>query len=579
MSNPFLLFEFPGTDGYPHPLRFADPLRVIAAHDPEHVRAAFREAEEARRAGCWVAGYVAYEAATGMDPALQTRESMGMPLVWLGVFAAPSSAPVPEGATFRVGEWQPSIRSGAWARSVAVVREAIARGETYQANLSLRFRAAFSGNPLAFYRRLRRAQRSAYCAYMDLGRYKIVSASPELFFRTDGGRITARPMKGTAPRGRWEEEDAMRAEQLLASSKERAENLMIVDLLRSDLGRVARVGSVRVPELFTLERYPTVLQMTSTITADLDPRVTLEDLFGALFPCGSVTGAPKSSTMRLIAALEDSPRGVYCGAVGYAGPAGEAVFSVPIRTAVVDTDEGVAEYGAGAGVTWDSEADAEYAEVRAKAAVLAEEWPSFSLLETLKLERGKYVLLERHLDRLFSSARHLDVPVDEHDARLALECCAREHSRGAWRVRVLVAEDAAVRVEAEPMQPLPEGALPIVLAAEPVCRQDRFLYHKTTHRSMYERRRARRSDVYDVLLYNEEGELTEFTTGNLVAEIGGVLLTPPRGCGLLAGTLRSELLESGRISEGILHRNDLDRAARLWLINGVRGWVPVRVVQ
>jgi para-aminobenzoate synthetase/4-amino-4-deoxychorismate lyase len=502
-----------------------------------------------------------------------------MPLVWLGVFAAPSSAPVPDGGAFHVGEWCPSMGPDAWARGFAAVREAIARGETYQANLSLRFRATFSGDALAFYEGLRRAQRSAYCAYLDLGRYKIVSASPELFFRTDDGRITARPMKGTAPRGRWEEEDVMRAAQLLASPKERAENLMIVDLLRSDIGRVARVGSVRVPELFTLERYPTVLQMTSTITADLDPHMTLEDLFGALFPCGSVTGAPKSSTMRLIAALEDSPRGVYCGAVGYAGPAGEAVFSVPIRTAVVDTDEGVAEYGAGAGLTWDSEADAEYAEVRAKAAVLAEEWPPFSLLETLKLERGKYVLLERHLERLLSSARHLDVPVDERDARLALERCAREHSRSAWRVRVLVAEDAAVRVEAEPLQPLSEGALPIALAAEPVCRQDRFLYHKTTHRSMYERRRARRSDVYDVLLYNEEGELTEFTTGNLVAEIGGVLLTPPRGSGLLAGTLRSELLESGRIIEGILHQNDLNRASRLWLINGVRGWVPVRVVQ
>ncbi len=579
MSDPFLLFEFPGADGCLSPLRFADPLHVISAHDPEHVRPALREAEAARLAGCWVAGYVAYEAATGLDPVLQTQESMAMPLVWLGVFAAPSSAPLPEGGKFRVAEWRPSMGPTAWARGVAAVREAIARGETYQANLSLRFRAVFSGDPLAFYGLLRRAQRSAYCAYMDLGRYKIVSASPELFFRTDGGRITARPMKGTAPRGRWEEEDAMQAEQLLASPKERAENLMIVDLLRNDLGRVARVGSVRVPELFTLERYPTVLQMTSTITADLDTRVTLEELFGALFPCGSVTGAPKSSTMRLIAALEDSPRGVYCGAVGYAGPAGQAVFSVPIRTAVVDTVKGLAEYGAGAGVTWDSEADAEYAEVCAKAAVLAEEWPAFSLLETLKLERGKYVLLERHLDRLLSSARHLGVPADERDTRLALERCAQERSRGAWRVRVLVGEDAAVRVEAEPLQSLPEGALPVALAAEPVCRRDRFLYHKTTHRSTYERWRARRPDVYDVLLRNEAGELTEFTTGNLVAEIGGVLLTPPRGCGLLAGTLRSELLESGRIIEGILHEKDLDQASRLWLINGVRGWVPVRVVE
>ncbi|MBA2364278.1 MAG: aminodeoxychorismate synthase component I [Chloroflexia bacterium] len=577
MSDPLLLFEFPGPNGCPRPLRFADPLRVIAAHDAGQVRPALWEAEAARRAGCWVAGYVAYDAAPGLDPSLETQESVGMPLVWLGVFAAPSSAPLPEGGAFRIGEWRPSIGADTWAHGVAVVREAIERGETYQANLSLRFRTAFAGDALAFYERLRRAQRSAYCAYLDLGRYQIVSASPELFFRTDCGQITTRPMKGTAPRGRWEEEDAVRAEHLLGSPKERAENLMIVDLLRSDLGRVARVGSVRVPELFTLERYPTVLQMTSTITADLDPRVTLEELFSALFPCGSVTGAPKSSTMRLIAALEDSPRGVYCGAVGYAGPMGEAMFSVPIRTAVVDT--GTVEYGAGAGVTWDSDADAEYAEVRAKAAVLTEERPPFSLLETLKLEQGRYVLLERHLNRLLSSARHLDVPADERDTRFALDRCAREHSDGAWRVRVLVGEDATVRVEPEPLRPLPKDPLPVALATELVCREDRFLYHKTTHRSAYERLRTRRPEVYDVLLRNEEGELTEFTTGNLVAEIDGALLTPPRACGLLAGTLRAELLESGRISEGILRPNDLDRASRLWLINGVRGWVPVHIVE
>jgi para-aminobenzoate synthetase/4-amino-4-deoxychorismate lyase len=407
----------------------------------------------------------------------------------------------------------------------------------------------------------------------------VASASPELFFRVDGGRITARPMKGTAPRGRWEEEDAAMAERLLTSPKERAENLMIVDLLRSDLGRVARVGSVRVRNLFTIERYPTVLQMTSTITAELDPRTTLEDLFGALFPCGSVTGAPKASTMRLIAELEGSPRGVYCGAVGYAGPGDEAAFSVPIRTAVVDTAEGVVEYGAGAGVTWDSDAAAEYAEVRAKAAVLTEERPPFFLLETLKLERGEYALLERHLARLLSSARYFGVPASEGDVRHALNGYATQHPRGAWRVRLLAGEDGVPRVEGRPLEPLPEGPLPVALAAEPVRRADRFLYHKTTHRAVYERRRARRPDVYDVLLHNEEGELTEFTTGNLVAELGGALLTPPRECGLLAGTLRAELLESGRIREGILQPDDLGRASRLWLINGVRGWVPVRVVE
>lgn len=575
-SDVLLVFDFADRAGAPRRLHFTRPLEIITAHAPREVRPALGRVRRAAEAGLYAAGFVSYEAAPAFDPALAVRPPSALPLLWFGVFAAPDFDAAPETAgDFRLSRWTPTVDWPAYARNFAAAREAIARGDTYQLNYSFRLRAGFDGDPLALYRRLATAQRAHYCAYLDTGRFKILSASPELFFNLSGREIETRPMKGTARRGLWPAADEALAAWLAASEKNRAENVMIVDLLRNDLGRVAETGSVRVRDLFRVERYPTVFQLTSTVEARARAGVALEDVFAAAFPSGSVTGAPKVSTMRLIAALEDTPRGVYCGSVGLVSPGGDATFNVAIRTLVIDAETGAAEYGVGGGITWDSEARDEYEEALTKAAVLAEERLRFELLETLRLEGGEYFLLERHVRRLSESAAYFDFELPRGEVLRALAEHARAYGREARRVRLLVSENGAARVESEPLRQLPEPPLPIALARSPVARADRFLYHKTTRREIYDAHRALRPAAFDVLLWNEDGELTEFTNGNFVAEIGGRCLTPPRECGLLAGTMRAELLDGGEIEEATLTRADLARASRLWFVNSVRGRVPV----
>ena len=433
---------------------------------------------------------------------------------------------------------------------------------------------------------MRAAQGAGFHALLELDGYTIVSASPELFFRTAHGVIEARPMKGTRPRGRWPAEDRALAEGLRASEKERAENLMIVDLLRSDIGRIAQTGSVEVPRLLEVERYRTVHQMTSTIRARLRPGTTLTDVLGALFPCGSVTGAPKISTMELIAELEDSPREVYCGAIGLAGPDGDAAFSVPIRTVWIDHARGMAEYGVGSGITWDSTVDAEHAELLAKAAVLEERWPRFRLLETMRLEEGEVRRLERHLARMAASADYFGFAFPEARVRASLETAARRHAGGARRLRLTLGPAGDHRLDDEPLDrvgtpaPVPPGDGPapaeVTLGAHPVDARQRFLYHKTTLRAPYDALRARH---FDAVLWNERGEATEMTLGNLVAEVDGRRVTPPLEAGLLPGCFRAELLERGAVEEGVVTLETLRAAPRLWRINSVREWEEVRLAK
>jgi para-aminobenzoate synthetase/4-amino-4-deoxychorismate lyase len=379
-------------------------------------------------------------------------------------------------------------------------------------------------------------------------------------------------MKGTAARGRFAEEDDVRKAALRASPKERAENVMIVDLLRNDLGKLALSGSVRVPELLTLETYPTFHTLTSTITATLPESVRLTDIFRALFPCGSVTGAPKVSTMKLIRELEPSPRGVYCGAIGLVKPGGDAIFSVPIRTLVLSQHG--AEYGVGGGVTWDSRAENEYHELGVKASIVTDPEPDFSLLETLLWDGNVCVRLARHVARIQKSAAFFGFALDERVLRGMLLEHVQNHPDTPRRVRMLVSRDGTVTVESSPFTPSTKP-LSVALAKEPVESRDTFLCHKTTRRSVYEARRADAPDADDVLLWNENGELTEFTIGNLVLELDGKRLTPPREAGLLNGVMRQEELEAGRITERKLYPQDLARADKVWRINSLRGWQEV----
>jgi para-aminobenzoate synthetase / 4-amino-4-deoxychorismate lyase len=462
----------------------------------------------------------------------------------------------------------------------------------YQVNHTVRFRAECGLAPRDVHDALTRARHGRYHALIETAEWAIVSASPELFIDVRAGVITARPMKGTARRGRWSEEDDAAAADLQRSEKDRAENLMIVDLLRNDLGRVAQFGSVEVRDMFAVETYPTVHQLTSTISAQLRDDVSLCDIFAATFPCGSVTGAPKVAAMQRIAALEPTPRGAYCGAIGVIRPDGSATFSVAIRTLVIDRAKRTAVYGAGGGITWDSAADAEYDEVLVKAALLADtDGPTFDLLETMRIEDGRVKRRDLHLARLAASARYwgfaADVRSRADDALRRLEQGAPD---GTWRVRMTVSRDAhvsiaRVRMEAgavegvDPRQASgrPAGDAPFVRLAEtPVDSRDPLLHHKTTARDVYDRRRAEYPDGFDVLLHNERRCITEFTIGNVVCELDGELITPPRDAGLLGGTFREELLRDGVVREADIPVADLARMSRMWLINSVREWVEVR---
>lgn len=569
------------TPGAERSFELARPVGTLEAGRPGEVVEVLAEAQAAAEGGLWVAGFVAYEAAPGLDPALAVRPRgpadpfPDLPLAWFGLFAERRGAEPPRPPT-EVPEpptWRASVDRVTYDTAVARIREAIAAGDTYQVNHTFRLRATLGRDDRELYRDLALAQRGAYAAYLNLGRYRICSASPELFFRLDGNRITTRPMKGTAPRGRWLEEDEEAARRLAASAKDRAENAMIVDLLRNDLGRISVPGGVAWDQLFRVERYETVWQLTSTITAELRPDVDLVGIFRALFPSGSVTGAPKVSTMRLTAELEDSPRGVYCGAVGYLAPpdadAPRARFNVAIRTAVVDVETGIAEYGVGGGVTFDSSAATEYEEALAKARVLGPR-PAFALFETLRFEPSTgFADLAEHLGRLAASAAYFGFPFDRDAALAALGAAVGEEPT---RVRLVLERDGTCSTELGPLPPAPSGPVRVALDEEPVDPADVWLYHKTTRREPYERRRRRRPDVEDVVLTNVLGEVTETTIANLAVRLDGAWVTPPREAGLLPGTLRERLLREGRLRERRVRIEEARAAEALALVSSVRGW-------
>jgi len=582
------------TPSRPSSLVLRDPVGVIEARNPANVPQAIRDVEAAVSEGRWAAGFISYEAAPGFDPAMAvlTRDTGDpfhqLPLVWFGIFAgaerrgpdAAASEDAPDEPTPALS-WSPSIRRAAYEEGVERVRDLIRSGDIYQANYTFRLRAAMEADPRTVYAELCRAQRSSYCASLRAGRYRILSASPELFFRIDGDRVTTRPMKGTATRGRWTAEDDATAEALRASPKDRAENAMIVDLLRSDLGRISRPGSVAFPALFQTERYETVWQMTSTVVSRLATGHRLVDVLRALFPSGSVTGAPKIRAMEVIRDLEDSPRGVYTGAIGYVAPPGtpgpRACFNVAIRTIVVDDARGVAEFGVGGGITWDSTSRGEFAEAIAKTRVLTERRPRFGLIETLAFEPGTgFRRLDAHMDRLRASARYFGFPFDDTEIRRAMEKQGAGIEDDA-RVRCVLWEDGRLEVEASPMPGRPEGPVSLAIDEQPVDDRDPMLFHKTTLRRAYEEAEARHPEADDVLLVNRRGEITESTIANVAVRLGGRWWTPPLESGLLPGVERAAALATGRVQERVISGRDVRRAEGLALLSSVRGWRPAKL--
>jgi para-aminobenzoate synthetase/4-amino-4-deoxychorismate lyase len=572
------------TPGAERCFEFAGPAGLLVAEDVAGVAGVLEAVEQASAAGLWAAGFLAYEAAPAFDPAFRVRPPDGgvasrCPPAWFALFEERRAVPPPEvGAEYALAAWEPTVTAAEYDAAIAAVKERIAAGDTYQVNYSFRLRSRLQGDPRSFYADLIRSQRGAWAAYIDTGLQVVASASPELFFEFEDGMLTSRPMKGTARRGRWIAEDLALADALGRSGKDRAENLMIVDLIRNDVGRISDFGSVAVTALFDIERYDTVWQMTSTVTARPRPRTRLADVFGALFPCGSVTGAPKVATMEIIAGLETASRGPYCGAVGWVAPGGHrAAFNVAIRTAVIDPASGEVEYGTGGGVTWDSTAGGEHAEALVKAKVLTERRPEFELLETLRWEGTAYWELERHLARLEASAAYFRFRFDREPVLAELEAAGIAAGDGLARVRLTLSADGRPRALWSTLELSRE---PVRLAVDdtPVDSSDPMLYHKTTSRAAYEDRLARHPEADDVVLVNEAREVTETTIANVLVRLDGMWYTPPLDSGCLPGIHRECLLEEGRVAERRLTPADLRRAEKLAVANSVRLWRPARLV-
>lgn len=567
-------------------LTFADPVACLAATRPEDVLPVLRRVEEAVAAeGLCAAGYVAYEAAAGLDPALPVHHLESGPLLKMGLYRdAVVQDGLPEsGEAYSVRGWEPSLALPEYRQQVERIKEWIASGDTYQVNLTMQLQSVFNGSPMSWFQSLLRSQAPRYAAYLEDESQVVCSVSPELFFRMEGDEIVCRPMKGTCSRGRTEQEDVARARALMSSAKDRAENLMIVDMMRNDLGRIATTGTVVADPLFTVERYPTLWQMTSTVRARTP--AGFAEVLRALFPCCSITGAPKVRTMALIRDLEPAPRGIYTGTIGCLMPqhplSGRrerfATFNVAIRTAHVRKADGQTTYGTGGGIVWDSEAETEHQECETKALILSQSVDEFQLFETLRWGPcGGYFLQTLHEERLASSARYFDFPFDPDLWQAALAEAQQNLPRSRHRVRVTLSATGAFQAQAFEL-PRERVIWRVGLADAPVLSDNVFLFHKTTQRQMYERFQKQHPDWDDVILWNEKGEITESCVANVLVKLAGEWITPPVECGLLDGTLRRALLRRGQIKERAFTGADLLNAEEILLVNSVRGFIRIRL--
>jgi para-aminobenzoate synthetase/4-amino-4-deoxychorismate lyase len=569
---------------------FDDPVEVIEAWSLAEVLPAIERVQAQAASGHWCVGGLTYEAAPAFDASLPVHApAPGWPLLWFGVYEVPLASPIPLSETWGTAHWTMPETRAHYLVQVERAQQAMAAGDGYQINLTTALTGTLTGEASAWMRALRAQQPEGYLLWLDGGNRHVLSASPELFFDWQpealGGRLQCRPMKGTAGREGDPALDAAARERLLVSAKERAENVMIVDLLRNDLNRIAQPGSVRVDRLMEAEAWPSVWQMTSSLSAQARAGTTLTEVFRALFPCGSITGAPKRQAMRWIQRLESGARGMYCGALGVVRPGGHATFNVPIRTLTLQhtaPKEGwQARYGVGSGLTVYADPASEWDELMTKSHLLHRVSEPFSLLETIRLEGGTHWLLKRHLQRLQDSARHFGYPFDRSALEERLAGLASAHPRGLWRVRLTLSAQGEIDAQAFPMT---ETAQPVrvALAPEPLPTGgalQEFIRYKTTRRAHYDALAPHDPGVFDHLLFNERGEITEFTRGNVALLLDGAWLTPALSSGLLGGTYRAELLAEGRLSETVLTAHDLARAEGLAFFNGLRGWLTASLAQ
>lgn len=573
-----------------HSYLFLNPIRSIAINHLDEIPRLFIQIEEALAKGLYAAGYLSYECGHHFEPIkdIPPGSNSGSPLDWFGIYADPFvfdhesgcfMGSHPELSGFKeeeniskpiAGGLVTDIARERYCARILEIKERIAAGDTYQVNFTDKISFPLQTSTAALFKTLAKRQPVSYSAFVNAGDHHVLSFSPELFFRTENGRITTKPMKGTTSRGLDMQEDSVAGLWLQNDEKNRAEHVMIVDLLRNDLGRICEAGSIQVNGLFSIEEYSTLLQMTSTVSGTLRKGIGYYDIFKSLFPSGSVTGAPKVRTMEIIHELEQSPRGVYTGAIGFIAPNGKSAFNVAIRTLVVK--DGRAQMGVGGGIVADSDPEDEYRECLLKAAFLTRTRPEFQLIETMLWEK-EFFLLSMHLDRLGSSAAYFDFAFDCEAVLLELQALSQTFADKRYRVRLLLSADGSTVVSGAELIAQP-GTISVKLADSRISSTDVFTRHKTTQRQFYDREAAQaHADGFDeVIFQNERGEITEGAISNIFIRKSGKLITPPLASGVLPGIFRRYLLETDPTAEEkIITVEDLKTADAVYLCNSVRG--------
>ncbi|MBN2064590.1 MAG: chorismate-binding protein [Sedimentisphaerales bacterium] len=555
---------------------FSKPITILQAKSLSEVKDVINRAEQAAKAqGLYAAGFVCYEAAPAFDPDLQVKpEIANLPFAFFGIFDEPDLLrELPEGHNFPDNDidWICQEDERRYGDSIDFIRKKLKDGEVYQVNHTFRLNGRFSGDSEHLFYQLMANQPTCYGCYIEIDNWAVCSASPELFFSRDGKVVACKPMKGTVPRGLDNASDIRLGNELKTSVKCQAENVMIVDMVRNDLGHFAIPGSVATSDLFAVTRYPTLWQMTSTVQCQTDS--SIGDIFTGLFPCASITGAPKHAAMKIIAELETSPRGVYCGAAGLIEPDGNCSFNVAIRTVLIDKRQAVASYGSGGGIVWDSSIASEYEEARLKTAFLTQNNNrNFQLLETMLFEPGEGIFLwEKHLRRIADSAGYFGFYFDLNRVVVSLNNAVTGLNEPT-RLRLLCDRKGKITVEKYSFSQVETDTLAqVVLAKEPIDSNNVFLYHKTTNRQVYDYARSQiHSKADDIILFNQKGEITESTIANIVIEIKGQRFTPPITSGLLPGTYRNFMLDSGMVTEKVITISELYEADSILLVNSVR---------
>jgi para-aminobenzoate synthetase/4-amino-4-deoxychorismate lyase len=611
----FVFLESSKVSGNDHQsMLFTDPLEWLVCTAEDSVELFLDECENWRKEGKYLAGWIAYEFGYLLEPALRhfcnphyRMSPANKPLAVLGVFDKPvifdhstnlffDNKPWPTTAkkdidSHEISNMQTSIGHEEYLSAINRVKEYIAAGHTYQVNYTMKLKFDFSGSVADLYRTLRRNQSVSYGAWIRHDKQDIMSFSPELFYRANKKNIIVRPMKGTMARGRTTKEDTDIRSLLQNDPKNRSENIMIVDLLRNDLGRLLYEvdgGSVQPQSIFDIETFETLLQMTSTIEGTLksDKQLGFQEVINAIFPCGSITGAPKIRTMEIIHELEKEERGVYCGAIGYSGP-DETVFNVPIRTVVLKNGRG--EMGIGGGIIHDSDPEDEWQESLLKGNFLTSPTPEFQLIETLRWEpETGYWLLKEHLQRLTDSASYFHFSFDTHEISQTLEATAATFTTPN-RVRLLLYRDGRLEITttelpeskfSDPLKAVVLTPLPVVsFSNQKTDPESRYLFHKTTMRKTYDdaRKLATELQLFEILFTNNREEVTEGSISNIFIEKDGMIFTPPLQCGLLNGTFRRVLLRQESVQERVLSRQDVDTADTVYVGNSVRGLVQVTI--